>query len=50
MVIRSEEKHQVQNIDSDVAKILEISFPYIPEDLTRVEDPYAEEREEEDEE
>lgn len=47
MVIRSEEKHQIQNIDNEVAKVLEISFPYIPEDLTRVEDPYKEEREEE---
>lgn len=46
IVIRSGEKHQLQNIGSEVAKILEISFPYIPEDLVRVEDPYAEEREE----
>jgi mannose-6-phosphate isomerase-like protein (cupin superfamily) len=47
MVIRSGEKHQIQNIDNDVAKVLEISFPYMPEDLVRVEDPYKEEREEE---
>ncbi|MFB6242339.1 MAG: cupin domain-containing protein [Candidatus Nanosalina sp.] len=50
MVIRSEENHQIQNIGSSPAKILEISFPYIPEDLVRVEDPYEDERDEEDEE
>ena len=49
LVIRSNEKHQIQNIDTQVAKILEISFPYKPEDLTRVEDPYSEEREEDEE-
>lgn len=48
VVIRSGEKHQIQNIDDSVAKVLEISFPYIPEDIHRVEDPYAEEREEPD--
>lgn len=47
MVIRSEEKHQVQNIDDEVAKVLEISFPYQPEDITRVEDPYEDERDDE---
>lgn len=45
-VIRSEQVHQLQNIGSDVARVLEISFPYRPEDITRVEDPYMEEREE----
>lgn len=49
-VIRSGQKHQLQNIGSEVAEVLEISFPYVPEDLTRVEDPYEEEREESDEE
>jgi len=44
MVIRSGEKHQIQNIGGDVAEILEISFPYKPEDITRVEDPYSEDR------
>lgn len=44
LVIRSGEKHQIQNIDSRVAKVLEISFPYVPEDIIRVEDPYEEER------
>ena len=43
-VISPEEKHQIQNIDSKVAEILEISFPYRPEDIERVEDPYSEER------
>lgn len=47
-VIRSGQNHQLQNIGSDVARILEISFPYRPEDITRVEDPYEEEREGED--
>lgn len=46
-VIRSGEKHQLQNIDSNVAEILEISFPYRPEDITRLEDPYKETREKE---
>jgi mannose-6-phosphate isomerase-like protein (cupin superfamily) len=49
MVIRSNEKHQIQNIDDQVAKVLEISFPYQPEDITRVEDPYEEEREDDEE-
>ncbi len=47
IVIRSGEKHQLQNISGEVAEVLEISFPYIPEDIVRIEDPYAEEREEE---
>lgn len=45
MAIRSGEKHQIQNIGSEPAKVLEISFPYRPEDIERVEDPYEEERE-----
>lgn len=45
-VIRSDHVHQLQNIGSEVARILEISFPYRPEDITRIEDPYMEEREE----
>ncbi|PSH02389.1 MAG: hypothetical protein BRC26_00800 [Nanohaloarchaea archaeon QH_8_44_6] len=40
LVIRSGQKHQLQNIDSQVAEILEISFPYRPEDIKRIEDPY----------
>lgn len=43
-VIRTGEKHQIQNIDSSVAEILEISFPYKPDDIERIEDPYSEER------
>lgn len=44
MTIRSGEKHQIQNIGGDVAKVLEISFPYLPEDIHRVEDPYSDQR------
>lgn len=40
-VIRSGEDHQLQNIDSRPAKILEISFPYKPKDIERLEDPYS---------
>lgn len=43
-VLRPEEKHQLQNIDSKIAEILEISFPYKPEDIKRIEDPYEESR------
>ncbi len=43
-IVRSGEKHQIQNIDSHVAEVLEISFPYRPEDIERVEDPYSEKR------
>lgn len=43
-VIRSGQKHQLQNIGGDVARVLEISFPYKPEDITRVEDPYEQKR------
>lgn len=34
------EEHQIQNIDNKVAEILEISFPYRPDDIERIEDPY----------
>lgn len=43
-VIRPGEDHQIQNIDSKVAEVLEISFPYKPDDIERIEDPYSEER------
>lgn len=43
-VIRPNQTHQIQNINSEVAEILEVSFPYRPEDLIREEDPYSEER------
>lgn len=46
MIIRSGEEHQIQNIGDSVAEVLEISFPYKPEDIERIEDPYQEEREE----
>lgn len=39
-VVRSGDKHQIQNINSEVAEILEVSFPYRPEDIKRIEDPY----------
>jgi len=42
-VIRSGEKHQLQNIDNQPAKILEISFPYKPKDIEMVEDAYESE-------
>ena len=43
-VVRPGQNHQIQNIDSQVVEILEISFPYKPDDIERVEDPYSEER------
>ncbi len=43
-IIRSGEKHQLQNIDSEVAEVLEISFPYRPDDIERIEDPYSKRR------
>jgi len=43
-VIRPGQPHQIQNIDSKVMEILEISFPYKPDDIERIEDPYSEER------
>ncbi len=39
-IVRSGEKHQIQNINDEVVVVLEISFPYKPEDIIRVEDPY----------
>ena len=43
-IVRSGEKHQIQNINNKPAEILEISFPYKPEDIERIEDPYSEAR------
>ncbi|PSH01403.1 MAG: hypothetical protein BRC26_03575 [Nanohaloarchaea archaeon QH_8_44_6] len=43
-IIRSGQKHQIQNNGTDVAEVLEISFPYKPEDIERIEDPYTRER------
>ena len=48
LVLRSKEKHQIQNVGTNVAKVLEISFPYDPTDLKRVEDPYSEKRQSQD--
>jgi mannose-6-phosphate isomerase-like protein (cupin superfamily) len=42
--IRSGQKHQIQNLGENVAEVLEISFPYRPEDIERIEDPYSGER------
>jgi mannose-6-phosphate isomerase-like protein (cupin superfamily) len=38
-IVRSGEKHQIQNINDEVVVVLEISFPYRPEEIIRVEDP-----------
>lgn len=46
-VIRSGQKHQVQNIGESVAQVLEISFPYKPDDIERIEDPYGRDEESE---
>jgi mannose-6-phosphate isomerase-like protein (cupin superfamily) len=43
-IVRAGEKHQLQNIHSDVVRVLEVSFPYMPDDINRLEDPYREER------
>lgn len=44
-IVRSGERHQIQNINNKPAEILEISFPYKPEDIKRIEDPYKKSRE-----
>jgi mannose-6-phosphate isomerase-like protein (cupin superfamily) len=43
-VIRTGDKHQIQNIQGEPVTVLEISFPYRPEDIVRVEDPYEGQR------
>ena len=43
-IIRTGEKHQVQNINNEVVEVLEISFPYKPDDIERKEDPYKDRR------
>lgn len=43
-IVRAGENHQLQNISGEVARILEVSFPYRPDDIERLEDPYKEER------
>jgi len=49
VTVKPGDKHQIQNINSEVAEILEISFPYRPGDIKRIEDPYDEERSESEE-
>lgn len=49
VTVKPGDEHQIQNINNEVAEILEISFPYRPDDIERIEDPYNEERSEEDE-
>jgi mannose-6-phosphate isomerase-like protein (cupin superfamily) len=44
LLINKGEKHQLQNIGTEVATVLEISFPYNPEDVVRVEDSYSGQR------
>ena len=43
-LVRSGQEHQIQNAGQEVAEVLEISFPYRPEDIERIEDPYADSR------
>lgn len=50
VTVKPGDKHQIQNINNEVAEILEISFPYRPDDIERIEDPYNEERSEKEEE
>lgn len=40
-VIEAGEAHQIQNLDSRVAEIVEVGFPFAPDDHTVLEDPYA---------
>lgn len=43
-IVRKDTEHQIQNLGSEPVKILEISFPYSPEDIERIEDPYSADR------
>lgn len=49
VTVKPGDKHQIQNINNEVAEILEISFPYRPDDIERIEDPYNDERSEKEE-
>lgn len=40
-IIRKGTEHQIQNLGTKPAKLLEISFPYSPQDIERIEDPYS---------
>ncbi len=42
--IEAKTPHQIQNITSEVVEVIEVSFPFDPEDEERIEDPYAEKR------
>ncbi|MDY6769125.1 MAG: cupin domain-containing protein, partial [Candidatus Nanohaloarchaea archaeon] len=39
-VIEAGETHQIQNIDDQVVGLLEVGFPFDPDDVVMVEDPY----------
>lgn len=40
-VIEAGQPHQIQNLEDRVAEIVEVGFPFSPDDITVVEDPYA---------
>lgn len=42
--IENGEPHQIQNIGGGVAHIVEINFPFEPDDMKRIEDPYEDAR------
>jgi len=42
--IENGEPHQIQNIGGEIATIVEINFPFDPEDVTHIEDPYLDGR------
>jgi len=38
------EAHQIQNITGEVVEVIEVAFPFDPDDYSRLEDPYREKR------
>ncbi|MCJ7479408.1 MAG: cupin domain-containing protein [Candidatus Nanohaloarchaeota archaeon QJJ-7] len=42
--IEADEMHQLQNIDNQVVRLLEIGFPFDTEDVVMVKDPYEDHR------
>lgn len=42
--IEAGETHQIQNIDNQVVELIEVGFPFEPDDAVMVEDPYEEVR------
>lgn len=40
-VIEAGEPHQLQNLEDRVAEIVEVGFPFDPDDIDHIEDPYA---------